>query len=232
MKFNRFLIYSSLAIVATLALTACNSTGKYVNKDGSVYFSYWTFSFGTIDRELPDVDPATFKAVEDWLGHDDNHVYFKDNLIENADPKTLKAEKYPMFRDRKDYYYMTAALRVSDMESFKVLKRSDDDIWARDSRYAYYDSLRIETPDIESFRVVAHNTAVDSKNVYRYGKILPLADPATYEETWKGFYSRDKAHIWYMGTLLEDADYATFVVDDDTHAHDSKGSFHREERVK
>ena len=126
----------------------------------------------------------------------------------------------------------TSPFRVADMKSFKVLKWYDTSMWARDNRYAYYDSIRIDTPDIESFRVVSHCVAVDSKNVYRYGKILPLADPATYQESWKGFYSRDKAHIWYLGTLLEDADYASFVVDSDNAAHDSRGSFDGADRAK
>ncbi len=232
MKAKQFIRILCVAIPAMFALSSCNANGKYVAYNGTVAHSYWTFSFGTVYHELPDVDPDSFESLENWLGRDKSHAYFRDKIIDNANPSTLKAEHFPLSCDRKDYYFEAKALRVADMKSFKVLKWYDTSMWARDNRYAYYDSIRIDTPDIESFRVVSHCVAVDSKNVYRYGKILPLADPATYQESWKGFYSRDKAHIWYLGTLLEDADYASFVVDSDNAAHDSRGSFDGADRTK
>ena len=220
-----------LAIAALLPLLSCSSDGKYVVGNGTVYHAYWTFSFGTLYDELPGVDAASFESVKDWLGHDSKHVYFKARLIEGADVASLKARKYPLCSDKNDYYYKGTPLKVTDVESFKILKWNDDDFWAKDSRYAYYDTVRIVTPDLASFRVKAWNTAVDSRYVYRYGKILPLADPETYVEEWKGLYSRDKSHIWYCGDLVREADYETFVVDTDNTAHDKFGAFHREKRV-
>ena len=69
-----------------------------------------------------------------------------------------------------------------------------------------------------------------TKHVYRFGKIVPEADPATYIEEWNGLYSRDKNHIWYLGDLIEDIDVATFVIDKDG-AHDKNGHFYRGKRV-
>lgn len=228
MKSTRLYLWL-LPLIVVMA-TACNSDGEYVQRGNTICHSYWTFSFGTMYDTLPEVDAATFKSIENWLGHDGKHVYFKAKLVPGADAESLKADKYPLFRDRKDYYYKGVPLHVTHVDAFVVLKRNEDDIWAMDNKYAYYDSLRIDSVDIKTFKVKTWNTAVDSKHVYRYGKVLPLADPETYDEEWKGMYSRDKAHIWYMGELLEDVDYATFTVDGND-AHDKYGHFYRGERI-
>lgn len=226
----RLLHYLCAVITVALMLCSCNSNGEYVNRNGTICYSYWTFSFGTVYEELPGVNPASFKGINDWMGCDNKNVYFKSRLVEGADPATVKAKKFPLFFDKKDYYYKGKGLNVANVKKFEVIKWSEDDMWAIDGKYAYYDSIRIDDVDLPSFKLQAHNCATDRNHVYRYGKILPLADPATYVEEWKGFYSRDKSHIWYLGELMEDVDIATFVVDD-YGAHDKNGHFHRGERV-
>lgn len=220
-----------LTLPFVLALMpSCNSNGEYVDYGGTICYSYWTFSFGTQYKELPNVNPATFKSIENWLGHDDSHVYFKNRLIEGANPKTIKAKKYPLCCDSRDYYYMGKSMNVANLRNFEVINQNDDDIWAVDSKYAYYDSIRIDSVDLATFKLQTYNTATDCNHVYRYGTILPLADPKTYVENWKGLYSRDKAHIWYCGDLLDDVDYDTFVIDDQG-PRDKNGHFYHGERI-
>ncbi|MBO4870560.1 MAG: DKNYY domain-containing protein [Muribaculaceae bacterium] len=222
----------SLSLVALLLLcVSCNTDGKYIVHNGTVCYSYWTFSFGTRYDSLPGVDITTFHSVKGWIGHDAERVYFKDKLVPGVDISTLEIEKYPLFRDKNDYYYENVPMHVADRASFKVLRWNEEDFWAQDNRYAYYDTICIKDVDLPTFKVKAWNTAVDKNHVYRYGEILPLADPATYDEVWKGLYSRDKSHIWYCGSLLEDVDYATFDVDKEGHAFDKNGRFHGEKRV-
>lgn len=218
-------------IVLLQWLTSCNSDGKYVVANDKVYHSYWTFSFGYVYNTLPEVDASTFESVKNWVGHDARHVYFKEVMLPGADVGSLKVHRYPLLSDNRDYYYMGRPLHVRDVESFQVLKWSDNDMWARDSRYAYYDTILITSPDIESFKVKNYCAAVDSRYVYYYGKILPLADPATFEPDWKDLYSRDKAHIWYVSYLLEDVDYDSFTVDKDGRGHDRWGYFDGQYRV-
>ena len=206
--------------VLVLLMSACNSDGEYVKQGNTICHSYWTFSFGTRYDTLPQVNPSTFKSLGNWLGHDGRHAYFKARLVPGVDVASMKADKYPLFHDKNDYYYKGVPLHVSN----------EDDIWAKDNKWAYYDSIRINTVDVKSFNVKSWNTAVDSKYVYRFGKILPLADPLTYDEEWKGLYSRDKSHIWYCGELIEDADYATFEVNGNE-VRDKHGHFHNGKRI-
>ena len=223
MKKLLFLITSVMLVMAS-----CSRGGEYVSDGEHVFF---TFSFGTRFDTLPGADAATFKSVNDWLGRDAKHVFFKSDLVPGADPATLEVKKYPLFHDKNDYYYKTCPMHVVDMKSFKVIKWLDDSFWAKDSQCAYFDTTHIAGVDLATFTVKDHTYAVDKNHVYYFGDILPLADPKTYDGNWKGFYSRDKSHIWCMGELLEDVDYDSFVVDDDWTAHDKYGAFDHHWRV-
>lgn len=214
-----------LIALTVLCLASCGEDGKYIEYEGTICYTYWTFSFGRVYHKLPQVDPSTFESVNDWLGHDAGHVYFKNDLVVGADPITVKAKKYPLFMDKNDYYYKSTAMHVVDMPSFEVLKRFEDHFWAKDKRYAYFDTLRIDSADISTFRVKSTFSAIDKNHVYYFGEILPLADPETYDPDWKGIYSRDKSHIWCGDELLEDADYETFDVDKEGHGYDKHGRF-------
>ena len=221
-----------LLIVAMMALTmmACDDDGKFEVQGDVVVYSYWTFSFGPVRDTLPGADPATFKPVNSWLGHDSERAYFKDRLITGADVATLQPKRYPLSHDDNDYYYMHVPLHVADVQSFKTLKWFEDDLWAIDSRYAYFDSTRIDGVDLSSFKVIDMAMARDNKRVYYFGKVLPDADPASFEQIGSSAYYRDKAHIWCGSDLLQDVDYDSFEVDDNFSAHDKRGSFYLERR--
>lgn len=230
MRHSKFITTLALALLLAV-VTSCTNSGEYVIGEDTVCYSYWTFSFGTIKDTLPGANPKTFKTINKWSGHDGKNVYFQNILVKGADAATVQADKFPLLYDKRDYYYKGVAMHVANVDKFKTLKWFEDDMWATDGTYAFYDSIRIKPQDMNSFKVKTYNMAVDSKYVYRYGKILPLADPATYEEEWDGYFSRDKSHIWHAGTLLEDADYATFKVDKDDVAHDKHGYFWGENRI-
>lgn len=226
-KMKKLLILATLVV----ALTACINDGKYEVRDDMVVYSYWTFSFGTLYDTLPGADPATFEVIKNWLGHDSERVYFKAQLVPGADVESLKAKRYPLFRDKNDYYYMNVPLHVADVESFRTLKWFEDDFWAVDSRYAYYDTTRIDGADVSSFKVDARMAvALDKAQVYYFGRVIPMADPATFKVIDNSAYSRDKSHIWCGDDLLVDADYDSFEVDDIDRAHDKYGSFKWERR--
>lgn len=214
---------------AVLLLTGCNFDGKYEVRDDSVYFTYWTFSFGTKSDTLKEAHAPTFQSVKDWLGRDQEHVWFKSDLVKGADPATLKAMDYPLFYDKHDYYYLGKPINVADMSTFRVLKLDGRDVlWAVDSHYVYYDTLRIEGADPQTLRVLDTYEAVDKNHVYYFNEILEDADPETYKVM--GAYSKDKNHVWYCGELIEGADAETFDTEfhfksDKPDAHDKHGKF-------
>jgi len=217
------------ALLAML-LAGCSNDGSYEVQGTVVVYSYWTFSFGQVNDTLPGADPATFQSVKHWLGHDNERVYFENRLVPVADIASLQPDRYPLFHDKDDYYYEATPLHVADVASFKTIKWFGDDFWAVDSRFAYYDSTRIDGADVTSFELLDFSVARDKNSVYFFGKVIPDADPATFEQIGNSAYFRDKAHIWCGKDLLVDADRATFVVDDIDRAHDKHGAFRFEMR--
>lgn len=281
-----------VACVLALLLTACVGGPKYEVQGDCVVYRYWTFSFGWRNDTLPGADPATFVQVKDWLGHDSEHVFYKDKLVPGVDVASLEPVRQPLFKDKNDYYYETAPLHVADMATFKVIKWMENDFWAKDSRCAYYDSVRVDGYDESTFEVVGSMYARDKNHVYidglmiadadpdtfepipnslcfrdkshvwiykdllvgadpatfemmentpycrdkshvwyeHKGELLVDADPATFEVLGNSHYCRDKSHIWFRTTLLPDADYATFVADYESFAHDKYGGFTADHR--
>jgi len=218
-----------LAGVLLVLLAACNGGSEYIALDNVVVYKYWTFSFGTRYDTLPGADPASFKQVKPWLGHDNERVYYEHDLVPDVDVATLEAVREPLFRDKNDYFYCTKPLHVADMASFKIIKWQGNDFWARDSRYAYFNANRFEV-DIQSFKVISYAIAKDKNHVYFFSEVIPDADPATFKPIGNSIYYRDKSHIWCGDVLLEDADYDTFEADDLDTAHDKFGRFRMEKR--
>lgn len=210
-----------------MTLSSCSD--GYEVGDDVVTYEHWTFSFGTRFDTLPGADPATFKPVTKWLGHDSQRVYYLNRLVPGVDVATLKPVHKPVFKDKNDYYYEASPVHVADMKSFKILKWSYGSFWAKDAQYAYHDTLRIEA-DVKTFKVLNSAVAKDKNHVYYFGEIIPDADPATFKPIGNSIYNRDKSHIWCGSDLLQDADYQTFEVDGTGSAHDKFGTFTFERR--
>ena len=193
--------------LAGLMLVSCKD-GKYEVRGDQVYYTWWTFSFGHQDSLLVGADADTFEEVEEWLGKDKDHVWYEARLVEGCDPQTVRVKTKPLFYDRRDYYYEGAPLHVKDMATFEVVQLNEYCLYAKDSKCGYFDSTRIEGIDYKTFKTVSTFVAKDKNHVYRFGKVLPLADPETFEEMEMG-YMKDKAHVWYVDSVMPDADPKT-----------------------
>ena len=207
LKFRFSSIKYAVVLLGLLMLTSCND-GKYEVRGNQVYYTWWTFSFGHQDSQLVGADANTFEQLEDWLGRDKNHVWYKARLVVGCDPQTVKAIKEGLIRDKKDFYFEGAPMHVKDMETFEIVDYNDYCLWAKDSKCGYYDSTHIEGIDFETFKSVDTFVAKDKNHVYRFGKVLPLADPETFEEMEMG-YMKDKDHVWYHDSIMTGADSKT-----------------------
>ena len=134
------------ALFCAFLLTSCGE-GKYEVKGDGVYYTYWTFSFGNQEKELKGADAATFESVKDWLGRDHQHVWYKESLVEGAEPASVKVDDYPLFHDKRDYYFEGKPVHVADMASMRVIEISREEFWGADSRYIYFNNSRIEGGD-------------------------------------------------------------------------------------
>lgn len=195
---TRRIIIPFLSIVVSLMLLSCGDGGYKVNGD-KVSYEYWTFSFGPQKYVLYDADASSFETVKDWLAKDSQHVWYKQEWIEGADPASIKADKEPLSHDAKDYYYRSTPMHVSDMKSFKVVSY-EFPFLAKDKDYGYTDSERFKIADYKSFDLVGHRHSADNQFVYYKTQVVEGADPKTFKEDPEEFsIGRDKYGI-YEGT--------------------------------
>ena len=198
------------ALFCAFLLTSCGD-GKYEVKGDGVYYTYWAFSFGNQEEELKGADAATFESVKDWLGRDHQHVWYKESLVEGAEPASVKVDDYPLFHDKRDYYFEGKPVHVADMASMRVIEISREEFWGADSRYIYFNNSRIEGGDPATLEVVTSYIAKDSRHVYYCDSIMADADPATFESCGKfSAYCKDKNYVWFCSEKVEGADVETF----------------------
>lgn len=142
------------------------------------------------------VDLASFKISDKWIAKDKNHVYMDGLLLAGADPATFEEVGNTLYyRDKSHVWNVRQLLPDADPATFEMMGNSP---FCRDKSHVWYEFD---------------------------GELLVGADPATFEVLGETNYGRDKSHIWFRNKLLADADYATFVADYDSFAHDKYGAF-------
>jgi hypothetical protein len=70
-------------------------------------------------------ESKSFSIISGDYSADEYQVYLKNYIIIEADPKTFKRLKSFYARDQKHIFSGTVPLRVTDIEHFKITKRSD-----------------------------------------------------------------------------------------------------------
>ena len=147
------------------------------------------------------VDLPSFELVGRWWARDKYHVYMDGMMLAGADPATFEPIQNTYFyRDKSHVWFFSELLVDADPATFEMIGNS---CFCRDKSHVWY--------------------------AYEC-ELLAGADPATFEVLGETNYGRDKSHIWFRSDLLTDADYATFVADYDSFAHDKYGGFTADHR--
>ncbi len=179
--------------------------------------------------------------VEQWsLGHGysrrGEHIYFKDERIDQAGADTLKdfergfgrdlvlahdvdaasfaalSEEYA--KDKNKVYYKwispgrfwVVVIPDADPATFEVMDFS----LAKDANRVWRTDVPIAGADAATARVVnPHWVWKDRHNVYYQFTVLADADPATFRHLNQAFY-RDANHVYWSTTKLDGADANTF----------------------
>lgn len=161
-------------------------------------------------------DGSSFRTLKQGYAADNRHVYLAGNRVENADPGTFKVHTNYFAEDTNDFFWMGKALNVRDKKSFQLLGNADswETLWAKDKYNGYYLSGNsIAGIDYETFHPVdaqrpkqSGSYAADKSRVYFMEKVIPGADPETFEEI--DFYvGQDKHRAYKQEKPLEIKDY-------------------------
>ena len=113
------------------------SLGKQIKK-GKCYELFVPYGFGKDKNNVYHYDfsgkpnvvknasPNTFISLEDCIfGYDENNVYYKQNKLNKANPKTWKKLKNGYFYSKdKLIYYFNRIIKDADIETFEIIEQN------------------------------------------------------------------------------------------------------------
>lgn len=199
--------------------------GMCYGKDkNQIYSAYGVGGFGPIAGG----DPQTFKILNANYTRDANRVYYRGNLMPNADTITFVALGEKWAKDKSNVYHWEKIINGADAATFVAL---DDDHGKDVSRvFDPFGNVFNQIADVGSLISVNGFWLKDKFHVYTSnGQILDQADPVTFADLGSG-YGRDVSHIFYgnigafgsgKGNIVSEADLASFKVVADNYAKDN-----------
>ena len=181
-------------------------------------------------------DLESFKTIkwfdDDFWAKDSRCAYYDTVRIDGADLASFQVIEDMLARDKFNVYLYGLTLPGADPATFEIVKNSS---FCRDKSHVWhkYKGNLLEGADPATFELIKNTNYCRDKSHVWYengGVLLEGADPTTFEVIGETDYCRDKSHIWFRSDLLPDADYATFVADYQSFAHDKYGTFTADHR--
>lgn len=176
-----------------------------VKPNGVLHYSY-PQSFGLTNDQsyfsiLPNVNPDTFKALNEYYSKANGKIYHINRAIE-ADAQSFEIIQGHFAKDKSGIYYNGYAVKENiDLQSFSIIETPETgpfsfvhfakdkskvfstQLNSRIGKYEGYSELLIEldNSDANSFTYYNEKWAKDDNNVYCYGKIWKEIDAKTFK---------------------------------------------------
>ena len=133
------------------------------------------------------------------------NVYYGNEILEGANPKTAELIGFSLLKDDKNVYYMGKKIKDVKIKNFEKLGKN---YWKNDNKI-YYRDEKIENADIMSFKVLNEDYAKDKNHVYSGREEIDsslsgkIKDPKTFEFLPNGIinatlYGKDKYNVYYI----------------------------------
>jgi hypothetical protein len=185
-------------------------------------------------KTLEGADAETFHEISLSYFVDKNHVYYRDKIIKEANPKTFKSigEHGSYFQDGQNIYYSGKKIDA-DPDSFIIMKNryGHSSEYARDRRYVWKFGKKIEGMDASSLTLLSSSYYTKDKNhIYFNDKIFEEADVETFMVLGDtdGSYAKDKQRAYYYGKIIDGADPQSFVALRVWYAFDKNNVYYNE----
>jgi hypothetical protein len=178
-------------------------------------------------------DFRTFKALNAFYAIDAKCVYYKNNIVEGADPTSFAVLKgqYHYGQDKHRVYYEAYGSKIRDFNALRHKNMEDGlyNAFHTDGKTVYNPELMAmpEGTDFATIHKVERyrDWYADSKHVYYENCLLPGANPKTFKVfpshyvTEEGIsdnnkatdYSHDGSHVYYRDSLMSGVDIASFI---------------------
>ena len=141
------------------------------------------------------------QIIGDYYSIDKGKVYYRNKILEGANPKTAELIGFSLLKDDKNVYYVGEKIKDVKIKNFEKLGRN---YWKNENKI-YYRDKKIENADIKSFKVLNEDYAKDKNNVYDGNESIGrgIKDPETFEFLPNGIiygtlYGKDKYNVYYI----------------------------------
>ena len=145
------------------------------------------------------------QILGDYYSIDKGKVYYRNKILEGANPKTAELIGFYLLKDDKNVYYMGEKIKDVKIKNFEKLGQN---YWKNDNKI-YYRDEKIENADIMSFKVLNEYFAKDKNHIYRGSEAIDsslsgkIKDPKTFEFLQNGIinatlYGKDKYNVYYI----------------------------------
>ena len=134
------------------------------------------------------------------------NVYYGNEILEGANPKTAELIGDNLLKDDKNVYYRGKKIKDVKIKNFEKLGRN---YWENDNKI-YYRNKKIENADIMSFKVLNEDYAKDKNHVYCGNEVIDpspllgkIKNPETFEFLPNGIlYGKDKYNVYYISNTM------------------------------
>ena len=146
----------------------------------------------------------------DYYSIDKGKVYYKNKILEGANPKTAELIGFSLLKDDKNVYYMGEKIKDIKIKNFEKLGQN---YWKNENKIYYWDK-KIENADIMSFKVLNQDYAKDKNHVYSGNEVIDtspllgkIKNPETFEFLPNGIrydtlYGKDKYNVYYINNIM------------------------------
>ena len=157
------------------------------------------------------------QILGDYYSIDRGKVYYGNEILEGANPKTVELIGFSLLKDDKNVYYMGKKIKDVKIKNFEKLGKN---YWKNDNKI-YYRDKKIENADIMSFKVLNEYFGKDKNNVYDGNESIGrgIKDPKTFEFLPNGIiygtlYGKDKYNVYYIkNKMLNCFDSSYFIYE-------------------
>ena len=173
-------------------------------------------SFHPINDHTPFISRAGDYAVDKY------RVYYKDHIVEGADPESFKEVFISVGQDKYRVYYEWKATKIKNYEQLSIIGD-----FRTDGLYVYTDKLEVlEGADPHTFKQIEDSRYwyADKDHVWHFDKLVKEADVSSFQPVYlyefylgkiesRGtdfWYGKDKNHVFYEDSIISGADPSTF----------------------
>ncbi|QHT66844.1 hypothetical protein GXP67_09325 [Rhodocytophaga rosea] len=195
-KLVKWIFKSIFILTGLVSVFRCNS--GYKEKDGKITFN---------GREITD---KNFVVLNDVFAKDSAYIYYKDQVITDADIVTFQAldEQYAKDKNRVYYcdeyresqnYFLTKRKTITIVD--KAIADSFTSLgggYAKDGRFAYFEGTAFPVKDIATFEGIDRYFSRDQMQAYFNRKPIAGSDGKTFEVI-DYHYAKDKAQVYFYG---------------------------------